>query len=70
MGEQRKKISEKGAELYRNINAATALGAIAVGAIFPATAIVMYPVAAFNAVQAAGVEVAKRHLAKKHSKNT
>lgn len=68
MAEKKRKWGEKGAELYRNVNAVVALGALAVGVVLPATAIITYPYAAFNGLQAVGGELARRHFAKKKGK--
>ena len=66
---EKKRWSVRGAVVYRNLNAALALGAWAVGAMFPATAIVAYPYAALNGLQAAGGEVVRRRLQKRHKKS-
>lgn len=64
----KKKLSVRGAEFVRNFNIATAVGKVAVAAVFPPSAIVMYPWAALDAVQAGGAQLVKNHLEKKQKK--
>ena len=62
---EKKKLSVRGLELVRDFNIVTAVGKVAIGAMFPVTALVMYPWAAFDALQAGGAHLASKHLDKK-----
>lgn len=58
----KKKFSVKGAEFVRKFNAVTAIGKVAVAALFPASAAIMYPWAALDAVTAAGTHAFGKRL--------
>ncbi len=64
-GKEKKKLTTKTAELARDINIVTGVGKVAVGVLFPPSAIIMYPWAALDAATAVGAHAVAKHLDKK-----
>lgn len=59
------RTGERSLRFLRDINAVTAVGFAAVGALAPPLALVAYPLAAWNGAQAGGYEIGRRMIERK-----